>query len=125
MMDRHLAILVLGIMLIMGLAIAARAQSGSHGDGHAERHDWYRDLKQPGTGWSCCNGTTAGREGDCRPTRAELRDGQWWALIDGQWRPVPWTVVLDPSLNREPIYAHICANKSGRIYCFIGAGAGI
>jgi len=31
-----------------------------HGQGHAENHDWYQQLKQPGTGFSCCNGTTNG-----------------------------------------------------------------
>src|SRR6266702_815972 len=30
---------------------------GQWGRGHAENHDWYQDLKQPGTGYSCCNGS--------------------------------------------------------------------
>ena len=53
----------------LGLIVGeARAQPGNHDDGHAERHDWYRDLSQPGAGFSCCNGTASGVEGDCRPT---------------------------------------------------------
>jgi hypothetical protein len=51
----------------------ALAQDGHHGQGHAENHDWYQELKQPGTGFSCCNGTINGVEGDCRPTRAARR----------------------------------------------------
>jgi hypothetical protein len=111
-----------------GLAAAAQdISSHQHGNpvdgtrnvGHAENHDWYRDLKQPGTGYSCCNGTVNGVAGDCRPTRAFLTDeGTWKALVDGRWTPVPPRVVLQklaPDGN-----SHICAGKSGMIYCFIG-----
>jgi hypothetical protein len=93
--------------------------SGNHGQGHAENHDWYKELKQPGTGYSCCNGTVNGIEGDCRPTRAYLQDdGTWRALIDGRWVLVPPRVVLKqlaPDGN-----SHICASRSGLIYCFLG-----
>ena len=68
----------------------ARAQSGNHGDGHAENHDWYQNLTQADTGFPCCNGSTSSVEGDCRPTRAFLdEDGLWYALLDGQWVPIP------------------------------------
>jgi len=41
--------------LVLALSpLAAMAQStapsGRHGDGHAENHDWYKDLKQPDIG---------------------------------------------------------------------------
>jgi hypothetical protein len=92
---------------------------GTRNIGHAENHDWYKDLKQPGTGYSCCNGTANGVEGDCRPTRAyQTQEGTWKALVDGRWMPVPPRVVLQklaPDGN-----SHICAGKSGMIYCFIG-----
>ena len=65
------------------------------------------------------NGTMNGVSGDCRPTRAHLnQEGNWEALIDGHWQPVPPSVVLKtlaPDGN-----SHICAGKSGMIYCFIG-----
>ena len=92
---------------------------GHHGQGHAENHDWYQELKQPGTGFSCCNGTINGVEGDCRPTRAYLNDdGQWYALLDGRWVPVPPRVVLKQLAPDGR--SHICASKSGMIYCFLG-----
>jgi hypothetical protein len=93
--------------------------AGRHGQGHAENHDWYQQLKQPGTGFSCCNGTTNGVEGDCRPTRAYLNDdGNWYALLDGSWVPVPPRVVLKQLAPDGS--SHICASKSGLIYCFLG-----
>jgi hypothetical protein len=105
---------------LLGLAIGPVAsQSGHHGQGHAENHDWYQQLKQPGTGYSCCTGTVNGIEGDCRPTRAyQTDDGTWRALINGRWVPVPPRVVLQqlaPDGN-----SHICASRSGMIYCFLG-----
>ena len=93
--------------------------AGRHGQGHAENHDWYQQLKQPGTGFSCCNGTANGVEGDCRPTRAYLNDdGNWYALLDGNWVPVPPRVVLKQLAPDGS--SHICASKSGLIYCFLG-----
>jgi hypothetical protein len=92
---------------------------GWHGQGHSENHDWYKELKQPGTGFSCCNGTMNGVEGDCRPTRAYLNDdGMWYALVDGRWVPVPPRVVLRQLAPDGS--SHICASKSGMIFCFLG-----
>jgi hypothetical protein len=112
---------VLSIALLTSLAfgLQAFAQSGNHGEGHAENHDWYRELKQPGTNMSCCNGTMNGIEGDCRPTRAYVDDsGTWRALMDGKWIVVPPRVVLQ-SLAPDGA-SHICANRTGTIYCFMG-----
>ena len=96
-----------------------RHGDGRHGQGHAENHDWYQQLKQPGTGFSCCNGTINGVEGDCGPTRAYLNDdGQWYAQIDGRWVLVPPRVVLQQLAPDGR--SHICASKSGLIYCFLG-----
>ena len=119
----------LGFLLLSSLCIAsvgARAQEahehaeGQYGQGHAENHDWYKELKQPGTGYSCCNALTdKDPNGDCRPTRAYLQDdGTWNAMINGRWTPVPPRVVLKdlaPDGN-----SHICASKAGLIFCFIG-----
>lgn len=90
-----------------------------HGQDHAQNHDWYQQLKQPGTGFSCCNGAANGVEGDCRPTRAYVNDdGAWYALLDGRWIPVPPRVVLKQLAPDGS--SHICASKSGLIYCFLG-----
>ena len=133
---RQPSILAVGVLLLVialvgaiGLARPGRARDGEHGQGHGERHDWYRTLEQPGTGLSCCNGRQVAPdgtvEGDCRPTRAfRGEDGQWRAMIDGRWQAVPLHAVLDPALNREPLYAHICASPAGVIYCFLPGSPG-
>jgi hypothetical protein len=123
----------LGVVLLSTVWImtggAARAQQppdasphhaeGQYGQGHTENHDWYQELKQPGTGYSCCNGRNASSEGDCRPTRAYLSDdGMWYAMIDGRWVPIPPSVVLRQLAPDGR--SHVCASKTGKIYCFLG-----
>ena len=119
MSGRLLLGLVVGVLVVGMLAQCGRAQTGQHGDGHGDGHDWYRELKQPGTGYSCCNGTVDGVEGDCRPTRAYKTDaGTWRALLDGRWVDVPPRVVLEqPAPDGR---SHICASSAGLIYCFLG-----
>ena len=119
-MPRHTPLFVLALTLALAGATAfAQDHSGHHGQGHAENHDWYEKLKQPGSNASCCNGPKDGVEGDCRPTRAYQKDdGMWYALLNGRWVPVPPRVVLKqlaPDGN-----SHICAGKSGVIFCFLG-----
>ena len=118
---------LLGCAIATVAALGVRAQEpsaglgpgGHYGQGHAENHDWYKDLKQPQTGYSCCNGRTGTTDGDCRPTRAYVNDdGLWYALLDGRWVPVPPRVVLKQLAPDGS--SHICASKSGMIYCFLG-----
>ena len=124
-------VISLSIAATMAFAFAATAQDisshrhgnssidGTRNNGHAENHDWYKQLKQPGTGYSCCNGTANGIEGDCRPTRAYLtEEGQWRALIDGKWVLVPPRAVLKQLAPDGR--SHVCASRSGMIYCFLG-----
>ena len=117
---------VVVLLALIGVAagVEAFSQDGHHGNGHAQNHDWYQQLKQPGTGYSCCNGTINGPngtsiEGDCRPTRAYMGDdGVWRALIDGKWITVPPRVVLQQLAPDGR--SHVCASRSGLIYCFLG-----
>ncbi|MBX9947327.1 MAG: hypothetical protein K2Y40_24860 [Reyranella sp.] len=121
-MPRLLLVTVLAA-LIGGPAAAQTPPAGHHGQGHAEHHDWYEKLKQPGTNASCCNAQKRRAdgvlEGDCRPTRAYQKDdGHWYALLNGRWVQIPPRAVLkelSPDGN-----SHICAGPSGRIFCFLG-----
>ena len=42
----------------------------------------------------------------------------WYALLDGRWVPVPPRVVLKQLAPDGR--SHICASRSGMIYCFLG-----
>lgn len=84
--------------------------------GNPEYSQWMRSLVRPDTGTSCCNFQ------DCRPTEADFRDGQWWADVLGEWRPIPpEKVVKDPpSIDGE---AWVCA-MNRTIFCFIPPAMG-
>lgn len=114
---------VIGVGLTwLGLA-TARAQSGQHGDGHAQHHDWYRLLKTP-HGYSCCQGDQAGKMGDCRPVQARPTDGGGWEVyFGGRWHPVPPERILPGHLNKAPLHSHLC-EQDGYIRCMIPGGSG-
>lgn len=73
---------------------------------------WFQSLKQPGTGMSCCS------VADCRPTDFRIQGGQYQAFIEGQWRPVPPTVVLRRTDNPTG-RAIVCYTPYFGIMCFI------
>ena len=76
-----------------------------------DRSAWFESLKMPGTGISCCDIS------DCRRTKADWRNGQWWATVDGDWTPIP----PDKELSKRSIDgdAYVCASPTHHIYCFI------
>lgn len=120
------AVIVTALFLIVWIAREAGAQSGRHGHGHDEHHDWYKDLKQPGSYLSCCNKLLPDGTGDCRPVRAYIGDdGLWRALVDGRRIVIPADKVLknpDGSALVAPDgNSHACVSALGTIYCFIEA----
>jgi len=136
--------LVLGIVLAFAIWLPARAQHAQHEhesapvsellmgyhdpNKHHQLHHWYKKLMRPDQpGTSCCS------KEDCVPTRAELRDGEWWAMRNGVWVKIP-----PEKINAEDSYdtsAHICfppphkthglyGYEPGRIFCFVKPGIG-
>lgn len=122
----HAAVLIaflFGVVLLPVIATPSQAQSGQHGAGHAEHHDWYKDKQSPAFSHSCCNaqqtkpdGTV---EGDCRPVRAFLADdGIWRAIVDGE--PVPVSIPQATIMKEQAPdgNAHLCMSKWRVVYCF-------
>jgi len=92
---------------------------GSHGHGHAENHNMYKDWARPDVGGSCCNAQTPDDPtGDCRPTTAYLGDDGWWRA---RIRPGPnGFAVVPPNkiLNRAGDgRCHVC-ERNGSVLCF-------
>jgi hypothetical protein len=86
-----------------------------HGHQHDKLHHWYKTLRQPGTGYACCDGK------DCRPTSARVRDQSVEVLVDGEWTSVPHNTIVkerSPDLN-----THVCAPKGAwspkPIFCVV------
>lgn len=90
----------------------ATAQSGQHGDGHAEMHRQYKYWKAPNNAdLPCCDNT------DCRPTRAFMHDdGLWRAWNGSRWLAVPTDRLLPADLAGDG-RSHLCEVETN-IYCF-------
>ena len=100
--------------------LAAQEHHGMHGRGHAALHHWYKTLRQPGTGYECCDNK------DCRPTSARVRESAIEVLVDGEWTKVPPNTIVDvkpPDLN-----SHVCAPRGWwspkPIFCVV-LGSGV
>jgi len=82
---------------------AAGEHHGVHGLGHDKLHHWYKTLRQPGTGYACCDNR------DCRPTTARVRAGAIEVLVDGEWTRVPRNTIV--RRNSPDLNTHVCAPK--------------
>jgi hypothetical protein len=99
-----LAALLLGPVM---LAIAAPPENAD-----PALSQWFRSLRQPGTGISCCS------MADCRMTDYRVVGEGYEALIDGTWRTVPPERVLDHTDNPTG-RAVVCYLPSKGVLCFV------
>lgn len=92
---------VLALVLSLIVAGAAQAEDTAASRDPA-RGTWFKSLKQPATGHSCCDIS------DCRQTQAEqLDDGSWKAIVNGTWRSIPPGKVLPKPLSIDG-EAYVC-----------------
>jgi hypothetical protein len=104
---------------LLGLLSAAHWSSAEARD----RGAWFHSLRMPGTDISCCG------IGDCHRTDSDWREGQWWALVEGSWQPIPKERVLKTPSSVDGS-AYVCTGSPtmpipGKprilppIYCFV------
>ena len=102
-------------MLIAGMAVAvfsgvAQARPPENAD--MSLAPWFRSLRQPGTGISCCS------IADCRQTDFRIEGNNYQAKVDGHWTTVPKDRVLDRADNPTG-RAVVCYTPYVGIMCFI------
>lgn len=105
------------ILIIIGLGFVAWLLGFSpiKGVRAGETGDWYKSLKVPGTGVSCCDIS------DCRGLDSdELRvnEGRYEILFRGEWRPVDENRVLSRPDNPTG-GAVACISPGGFAYCLV------
>jgi hypothetical protein len=99
---------LLAIAVLLSEAAWAAPPGGVDPDGPLAR--WYRSLKAPDIGGSCCS------IADCRPVEARQVDDHWEVLTDEGWEPVlPERVLRQENLDGRPIACKIL----GEIRCFV------
>jgi hypothetical protein len=110
------------IVLICFAAVAGaeivRAQ-----DHHPLHRDFYMHWKQPGTNVGCCQARINhgwGETGDCEPTKAEVRNGQWYAWLrqESRWLPIPDAKILREK-NPNIFDGHLCWTPHQGVLCFV------
>lgn len=102
-------------MLAAGFAcllLAGSAQARPPKNADMSLAPWFRSLRQPGTGMSCCS------IADCRQTDFRIRGNHYQALIQGKWEDVPADTILDRTDNPTG-RAVVCWTPYRGIMCFI------
>ena len=57
----------IALNLIAAQFAMAQEHRGDHGVGHFKLHHWYKTLRQPGTGYECCDQKDCRRHDSARP----------------------------------------------------------
>lgn len=122
-----LAIIIGALMLVWATSPRKSWAQQHH---HNYHQDFYQHWKVPGKpNESCCNARieypNGAQTGDCEPTRAEVRKGDWyvWVRQKGEWLKVP-----DEKIVRYPnpniFESHLCWTPQKGIICFKPADLG-
>ncbi len=108
---QHLALAAcFGIPLSFALAAAAYAKPPPDTD--PALSPWFEDLRQPGTGRSCCS------IADCRPVDFRIVENHYEAYVDDQWMAVPADKILHRYDNPTG-RAVVCWTPALGIMCFV------
>ncbi len=114
------ALLIGGAIIIVVLGVLALAWAGT-ANAHdrkamtdPDRGKWFDSLTTP-NGASCCNLK------DCHQTEADWHAGQWWAVVEGKWTPIPPEKVLShpTSIDGEAYVCNAVIGTPPTIYCFV------
>lgn len=98
------------------LAFLLLLAGGALAHDHGPHADWYRGLKVPGTGASCCN------EKDCMPTDYRVRDGLYEVPVGFMWVAVPKARVIMDAGN--PVGRAVVCRHGETIFCFVPIAEG-
>lgn len=91
------------LIVVLLLAVPAHA---------ADLGEWFKSLRQPTTGMSCCDIS------DCRRLTqddVEIRDGDYWVLNYGRWMKVDENKIL-PVKNEAK--APVLCSSPNTVFCF-------
>jgi hypothetical protein len=108
------------LMLCAVSASAAAMDRGQFKDVPPEIREWFENMRSP-KGISCCSYADGHRTG------YDIRQGQYWVPIDGDWYPVPPEAVIktENPVGEAIVWYLLKAGPEGdsyRIICFVPSG---
>jgi hypothetical protein len=107
----HRSRMIRALMLLAMMAFPLAAAPPDGADPNSPLGIWYRSLKVPGTGQSCCNVS------DCRPVDAAWIEGDHWrARIGDQIIDIPANRVLS---RENPDGRGILCRSVWEVLCFV------
>ena len=106
------------VALVLASAVGAAGDALAADQSQQNRAEWFKGLLQPGTEAPCCSIS------DCARTVADWHDGQWWAVVVGEWTPIPPETVLNNTQSIDGD-AYVCATHYRKIYCFVKPDTGM
>jgi hypothetical protein len=123
--------LPIALGLVPGVFVCALSYGAGAQDHHHPLHkDFYQHWRDPANpSLSCCNARVEGPDGmevgDCEPTQAEVRNGQWFAWVrqKREWLAIPDSKVLRER-NPNGQDAHLCWTPLRGVICFVGPDTG-
>lgn len=107
------AVILALILIAMPVVVSAQEQ---------DRGAWFKGLKQPDTGLSCCSIS------DCHPVPSKFEKGQWWALSRNtkRFEPIPDEKVLidKTSILHEAVLCESEYTQVFKPFCFVPLPSG-
>ena len=118
-LKRHACAILPCLAVWLPGAVAFAQTNHPHNEYHA---DHYKHWQRPDAGGSCCNARTTKdgyEEGDCEPTKAEIRNGVWFAWLREQnrWVQIPDIRIINER-NPSPEHGHLCWGFDS-VLCFL------
>ena len=120
-------------LVVCCLALGWLLRGAGAQDGHSRFHNYYRHWMVPGTEppVSCCNARVIDGEGktlsgDCEPTRAEIRNGEWyfWLRQESRWIEIPQEKIVR-ARNPSSEEGHLCYSEITRqVLCAVPPDTG-
>ncbi len=110
------AAFVFFVALIIATIPKAHAAPPVGSDASSSVSKWYRSLRQPVTGISCCS------EADCRATPARQRpDGSWQAMLGSEWIDIPPNLIIED--EQHPGGQAVLCSSGATLFCFTRPGS--
>jgi hypothetical protein len=98
---------------VLALCLAQSVLAAPPVDADPKLAPWFEDLVQPKTHAPCCS------IADCRPVISRQQEGHYEAQIDGVWRTIPDSIILNRTDNPTGHAIACWTPNTGVILCFV------